>query len=139
MNCILYLTSGELKNGGKRLIRGIRGATTVNENDEAVMLKATEELIHEMICKNNIQPEDVAQVIMTVTDDLTATFPAKALRTLKGWMYVPVMCMQEIPVPNSLEKCIRIMMTVETIEKQENIHHVYLGNAVKLRPDLSMT
>ncbi|MGM0873992.1 MAG: chorismate mutase [Bacillota bacterium] len=121
------------------MIRGIRGATTVNENDEAVMLKATEELIHEMISKNNIQPEDVAHVIMTVTEDLTATFPAKALRTLKGWTYVPVMCMQEIPVPNSLEQCIRIMMTVETNEKQENIHHVYLGNAVKLRPDLSMT
>jgi chorismate mutase len=90
-----------------------------------------------MIRENNINPEDVAQVIMTVTEDLTATFPAKALRTLNGWMYVPVMCMTEIPVPNSLEKCIRVMMTVQTDVKQEHIHHVYLGEAVKLRPDLS--
>jgi chorismate mutase len=130
--------SGELKNEVKRLIRGIRGATTVNENREDVILKATEELIHEMIRKNDIRPENVAQVIMTVTEDLTATFPAKALRTLRGWTYVPVMCMKEIPVPNSLGKCIRIMMTVETNEKQENIHHVYLEEAVKLRPDLSI-
>jgi chorismate mutase len=130
--------SGELKNEVKRLIRGIRGATTVNENEEIVILKATEELIHEMIRKNDIRPENVAQVIITVTEDLTATFPAKALRTLKGWTFVPVMCMQEIPVPNSLVKCIRIMMTVETNEKQENIHHVYLEEAVKLRPDLSI-
>ncbi|MGM7721920.1 chorismate mutase [uncultured Metabacillus sp.] len=121
------------------MIRGIRGATTVNENEETVMLKATEELIHEMIQKNKIEPENVAQVIMTVTEDLTATFPAKALRSLEGWKYVPVMCMQEIPVPNSLPKCIRIMMTVETSEKQENINHVYLEEAVKLRPDLSIT
>jgi chorismate mutase len=130
--------SGELKNEVKRLIRGIRGATTVIENKEDVILKATEELIHEMIRKNDIRPENVAQVIMTVTEDLTATFPAKALRTLRGWTYVPVMCMKEIPVPNSLGKCIRIMMTVETNEKQENIHHVYLEEAVKLRPDLSI-
>ncbi|KKI88786.1 chorismate mutase [Bacillus sp. SA1-12] len=121
------------------MIRGIRGATTVNENEEAVILKATEELIHEMIQKNNIEPENVAQVIMTVTEDLTATFPAKALRSLEGWKYVPVMCMLEIPVPNSLPKCIRIMMTVETSEKQKNINHVYLAEAVKLRPDLSFT
>ncbi|OAS86336.1 MULTISPECIES: chorismate mutase [Metabacillus] len=120
------------------MIRGIRGATTVIENKEDVILKATEELIHEMIRKNDIRPENVAQVIMTVTEDLTATFPAKALRTLRGWTYVPVMCMKEIPVPNSLGKCIRIMMTVETNEKQENIHHVYLEEAVKLRPDLSI-
>lgn len=119
------------------MIRGIRGATTVSDNDEALMLNATEELLHEMIRENNINPEDVAQVIMTVTEDLTATFPAKALRTLNGWMYVPVMCMTEIPVPNSLEKCIRVMMTVQTDVKQEHIHHVYLGEAVKLRPDLS--
>jgi chorismate mutase len=120
----------------KRLIRGIRGATTVKENVESHIIMATDELLHEMISQNNIQPENVAQVIMTVTDDLTAAFPAKALRSIEGWTYVPVMCMQEIPVPNSLRKCIRVMMTVETKEKQEHIHHVYLGEAVKLRPDL---
>jgi chorismate mutase len=121
----------------KSLIRGIRGATTVNENVESVILKATDELLHEMIRQNDIQPEKVVQVIMTVTQDLTTAFPAKALRSIDGWTYVPVMCMLEIPVPNSLEKCIRVMMTVQTDEKQENIQHVYLNEAVKLRPDLS--
>lgn len=100
------------------------------------MLQATEDLLHEMIQTNSVKPEKVAQVIMTVTNDLTATFPAKALRTLEGWTYVPVMCMQEIPVPNGLKKCIRVLMTVETEEQQENINHVYLNEAVKLRPDL---
>jgi chorismate mutase len=121
----------------KRLIRGIRGATTVNENDETIILQATDELVHEMIRQNDIRPEDVVQVIITVTEDLTATFPAKVLRTIEGWMHVPVMCMLEIPVPNSLKRCIRIMMTVQTNEKQEHIHHVYLGESVKLRPDLT--
>ena len=129
--------SGEPKNGVRRLIRGIRGATTVNENDETIILQATDELVHEMIRQNGIRPEDVVQVIMTVTEDLTATFPAKVLRTIEGWMYVPVMCMLEVPVPGSLKRCIRIMMTVQTNEKQEHIRHVYLGESVKLRPDLT--
>lgn len=128
--------SGEPSNEVKRLIRGIRGATTVKENEESLIIKATDELLHEMIRQNNVKPETVAQVIMTVTQDLTAAFPAKALRTIDGWTFVPVMCMQEIPVPNSLEKCIRVLMTVETNEKQEDIQHVYLGDAIKLRPDL---
>jgi chorismate mutase len=134
---MIYLMSGEPMNEVKSLIRGIRGATTVNENVESVILKATDELLHEMIRQNDIQPENVVQVIMTVTQDLTTAFPAKALRSIDGWTYVPVMCMLEIPVPNSLEKCIRVMMTVQTDEKQENIQHVYLNEAVKLRPDLS--
>lgn len=119
------------------MIRGIRGATTVNENEETVILQATDELVHEMIRQNEIKPEDVAQVIITVTEDLTATFPAKVLRTIEGWTYVPVMCMLEVPVPNSLKRCVRIMMTVQTNAKQEQVHHVYLREAIKLRPDLT--
>ncbi|MDQ0225104.1 chorismate mutase [Metabacillus niabensis] len=119
------------------MIRGIRGAITVEENDSHLILEATSKLLKDMIKKNNINPERVAQVIMTVTDDLDATFPAKALRAIEGWTYVPVMCMREIPVPNSLEKCIRVMMTVETDVSQEKIQHVYLEGAISLRPDLA--
>jgi chorismate mutase len=85
--------SGEPRNGVKRLIRGIRGATTVNENDETIILQATDELVHEMIRQNDIRPEDVVQVIITVTEDLTATFPAKCYERLKdGCMFLLCVC-----------------------------------------------
>ncbi len=125
--------------GGSRLIRGIRGATTVIEDNEQQILKATDELLKEMIKKNSIQPEQVAQVIITVTEDLISTFPAKALRNIEGWMYVPVMCMQEIPVKGSLKMCIRVMMTVSTDIEQDKVNHVYLEGATVLRPDLSVS
>lgn len=119
------------------MIRGVRGAITVNENDANEMVESTKSLLEEMIKLNDIVPENVAQVLMSVTNDLDAVFPAKAMRLLDGWNYVPVMCMSEIPVVNSLQKCIRIMMTIETDKRQDQIEHVYLKDAVVLRPDLS--
>ncbi|MBU7593299.1 chorismate mutase [Metabacillus halosaccharovorans] len=121
------------------MIRGIRGAITVTEDNEQQILKATDELLKEMIKKNSIQPEQVAQVIITVTEDLISTFPAKALRNIEGWTYVPVMCMQEIPVKGSLKMCIRVMMTVNTEIEQDKVNHVYLEGATVLRPDLSVS
>lgn len=120
------------------MIRGIRGAITVKENDANEMVANTKILLDEIIKRNNIVPENVAQVLISVTDDLDAVFPAQALRLLDGWTYVPVTCMREIPVVNSLEKCIRIMMTVETDIPQDQIEHIYLEGAVVLRPDLSI-
>ncbi|WP_017728028.1 chorismate mutase [Halalkalibacterium ligniniphilum] len=121
------------------MIRGVRGATTVYENNEAEILDATEELVRVMCEANNIEPADVAQVLITVTEDLPSTFPAKALRRIEGWTFVPVMCALEIPVPNSLPRCIRVMMTVNTALQQEDVQHIYLHDAVKLRPDLKLT
>ena len=121
------------------MIRGIRGATTIDYDEDRCITEATEELLREMIKANNVRACDVASVLISVTDDITAAFPAKALRNIEGWMYVPVMCMREIPVPNSLPRCIRVMMTVNTTKKQEEIRHIYLRNAVQLRPDLSLT
>lgn len=121
------------------MVRGVRGATTVVNNDEKDILVATEQLLKEMISNNKIDPTMVAHVIITVTEDIDATFPAKALRSLNGWTYVPVMCSREIPVPNSLPKCIRVMLTVNTDVRQEEIKHIYLGEAVQLRPDLLLT
>ena len=116
--------------------RGVRGATTVTVNDADQMVDRTKELIEEMITKNSIQPENISHVFISVTRDINATFPSKAVRKVGGWTYVPVMCMQEIEVPGSLEKCIRVMMVIHTDRKQEEIHHVYHYEAVKLRPDL---
>ncbi|WP_100372705.1 chorismate mutase [Bacillus sp. FJAT-45037] len=119
------------------MIRGIRGATTVEANDEGVILEATEELVKELITRNHLLADDVAQVLITVTEDLSATFPAKALRRFSDWVYVPVVCAREIPVPNSLPMCVRLLLTVNTDVSQAEIQHVYLREAKKLRPDLT--
>ncbi|MCM3766567.1 chorismate mutase [Neobacillus niacini] len=118
------------------MFRGVRGATTVSVNSEAEILAATEELLAKVIEANQIQPESVASVLISTTEDIDAAFPARALRKFAGWTYVPVMCMREIPVPGSLKMCVRIMMHVNTSVSQEEIKHIYLGNAVVLRPDL---
>ncbi len=119
------------------MVRGVRGATTTEANDEKQILEATKEVLAQMIKENEIAPEQVAQVLITVSPDLNATFPAKALRLFEGWTYVPVMCATEIDVPNALEKCIRIMMTINTDKKQHEIKHIYLKEAKQLRPEFS--
>lgn len=118
------------------MIRGVRGAITVSKNEKEEIMSASEQLAQMMIKANNICASDVAHILISVTEDLNAGFPAAVIRQLEGWQYVPVMCMQEIPVPNSLEKCIRIMMTINTSVAQKDIQHVYLNDAVSLRPDL---
>lgn len=119
------------------MVRGIRGAITVEENEANQIIASTENLLREIIGANKVEAKDVAQVIISVTEDINDAFPAAALRRLEGWNYVPVMCTKEIPVPNSLPKCIRVMMTVNTNTKQEDISHIYLNKAVQLRPDLT--
>lgn len=119
------------------MVRGVRGATTIEQNSEQEIVEATTELVAKMVETNRIEPESVAHVLITVTEDITAAFPAKVLRQFDGWVYVPVVCAQEIPVPGSMPRCIRILMTVNTDVEQQEIAHVYLREAVKLRPDLS--
>ncbi|UTR13025.1 chorismate mutase [Evansella sp. LMS18] len=121
------------------MVRGIRGATTVEENNADEILTATLRLFKEMEAANTYRPDDISHVLITVTEDLNAAFPAGALRKLEGYDLVPVMCAREIPVPGSLEKCIRVMMTVNTEKRPEEIKHIYLEKAVTLRPDLSLT
>ncbi|BCJ85398.1 chorismate mutase [Effusibacillus dendaii] len=119
------------------MIRGIRGANTVEENSADVILKATGDLMKEIIAANDFQPEEVASVLVTVTHDLDAAFPAAAIRTIPGWNLVPVMCAQEIPVPGSMPMCIRVMLHVNTDLPQKEINHIFLGRATALRPDLA--
>ena len=117
-------------------IRGIRGATTVPADEPAQILQATRELLEEILYENEgMQPEDVASALFTVTDDLASTFPAQAARQM-GWELVPMMCAREIPVPNSLPRVIRVLVHWNTEVPQNKITHVYLRDAVKLRPDL---
>mgnify|MGYP001248597781 CR=1 FL=1 len=118
-------------------VRGVRGAVTVERNEEGLILDATVELFNAIVAENGFAPEDICSVLITVTGDLDATFPAKAIRVMPGWELVPVTCAMEIPVKGSLEKCIRFMLHVNTTKTQAEIHHVYLRGARLLRPDLS--
>ena len=118
-------------------VRGIRGATTVEVNEERTILEATVELLKQLVDANGIVPEDIASIIVTVTQDLDAAFPARAIRQLPGWELVPLMCALEVPVKGSLEKCIRLMVHVNTDKRQDEIRHIFLGRARELRPDLA--
>ncbi len=118
-------------------IRGIRGATTVTADEPELILKATQELLESIQEANpGMKPEDIASVLFTVTDDLASVFPAQAARTL-GWVQVPLICANEIPVKGSLPLCIRVLIHWNTEKPQNEIKHMYLRDAIKLRPDLA--
>lgn len=117
-------------------IRGLRGAITVDEDCADAVLSATRELLLAILEANpTLEPEDIASVFFTLTDDLRSVYPAQAAREL-GWEDVPLMCAQEIPVQGSLPTCIRVMIHWNTSLVQKDVHHVYLRGAVRLRPDL---
>lgn len=117
--------------------RGIRGATTIEHNDREEILSATTELLQLMIRQNELQTEDIASAIFSLTEDLDAEFPAVAARVL-GWTEVPLMCTREIPVPGSLGKCIRVLLHVNTTRGLSEIRHVYIRGAVNLRPTFAV-
>jgi chorismate mutase len=118
------------------MCRGVRGATTVQENTRDAILKATRQMLALMIRRNQIDAADISSAIFTVTRDVNAEFPALAARQL-GWLGVPLLCGYEIDVPGSLPNCIRVLIHWNTDKTQEEIEHVYIHDAVRLRPDLS--
>jgi chorismate mutase len=117
------------------VVRGVRGATTVGEDTPEAILDATEELVREIVAANGIRSEDVASALFTVTPDLRAEFPAAAARRM-GWTMVPLLNFTEIGVPGRLQRCIRVLLHVNTERAQNEMIHVYLRDAVSLRPDL---
>lgn len=117
-------------------MRGIRGATTVPADHPDLILQATRELLEEIMEENpGMEAGDIASAIFTVTDDLVSTFPAQAAREM-GWSLVPMLCAREIPVTNSLPRVIRVLVHWNTEVPQNEITHIYLRDAAKLRPDL---
>ena len=116
--------------------RGVRGATTADANSREEILTATRQLLALMIRVNGIEPEEVGSAVFSLTRDLDAEFPALAARQL-GWLDVPLLCTYEVDVPGSLRKCVRILLHWNTEKPQSEIQHIYIKDAVKLRPDLS--
>ena len=114
-------------------LRALRGATTVDRNDAEAILDGTEELVREVMARNDLSADDMVSCIFTCTNDLDAEFPAVAAREM-GLSSVPLLCAREIPVPGALPKVIRVLIHAYA---QKPAEHVYLNDAAKLRLDLT--
>jgi chorismate mutase len=113
--------------------RGIRGAISVSANNKKNILAATKKLLTEMTKANKIEIKDIAAIFFTTTPDLDAEFPAAATREL-GWpSNLALLCGHEMSVPNALPRCLRVLMLINTEKGPEEIIHVYLGEAKKLK------
>ncbi len=113
----------------------LRGANSVEANEETAILDATDALIRELMARNALTAEAMVSCIFTLTDDLDAQFPAVAARRL-GLDRVPLLCTREIPVPGSLPRVIRTMVHYYADEDHDP-QHVYMGAAQALRRDLT--
>ena len=118
-------------------MQGVRGAITVENNDKNEVFAAVQQLLLAMLENNQIETQDIGAALFSATDDITAVFPAAAARRLEGWEFVPLFDARQMDVDNSLEKCIRVLLLVNTEKTQREFHHVYLGQAACLRPDLT--
>jgi chorismate mutase len=119
--------------------RGIRGAITVPTNNKESIIAATKELLKEMAQANSIKIDDIAAILFTTTSDLNAEFPASATREL-GWpQHLALLCGHEMSVPTALPHCLRVLMLVNTGKGPEEIMHVYLGEAKKLKDNPSLS
>ncbi len=122
--------------GGQTVVRGIRGAVDASENSAEEILQKTETLLRRMLEKNQVDTESIAAIFFSMTPDLNAAFPAAAARKI-GLTQVPLFSSVEVGVPGALPRIIRILILANLERAQNEIFHVYLGEARKLRPDLA--
>ncbi|MGQ0678553.1 MAG: chorismate mutase [Actinomycetota bacterium] len=116
-------------------VRGLRGATTVEQDTSAEVIESTAELIQEMMQRNGLDKADLITIIFTATPDITSEFPAAAARKI-GISDIPLLCATELNVKGAIPKVIRILMHIYTNRDYESIRHVYLRGAKPLRTDL---
>lgn len=118
------------------MVRGVRGAVTVESNTVEAIRTATCRLLTTIVDQNRIDSEEIASVIFTATKDIDAESPAYGARQM-GWTSIPLFCAQELEVPDMLAMCIRVLVHVNTDKSQDEMRHVYLDGAVALRPDIA--
>ncbi|AKV69381.1 MULTISPECIES: chorismate mutase [Microcystis] len=116
-------------------VRAIRGATTVTANTIEAIREAVTELLEAIEIHNSLDPDDIVSIIFTATQDLDAIFPAAIARERPHWQNVPLLDVQQMHVVGSLDKCIRVILHVNTPKLQSEMQHVYLQGAKNLRPD----
>ena len=116
-------------------VRGLRGATTVDADTAAQVTERSQELMREIMARNELVEDDIVSVVFTATPDVTSIFPATAIREI-GFGAVPLLCAAEIAVPGAMPLCIRVLLHVHTTRSRDEMHHVYLHGAQGLRDDL---
>lgn len=116
--------------------RALRGAITCDANDRHEILQQTERLLRELLQRNGLHDHQITSIFFTATADLDAVAPAVAARAL-GLTDVPLLCAQEMAVPGSLPRCIRVMVHIDSDRPRSDFRHVFLRKAVTLRPDLA--
>ena len=117
------------------MVRGLRGATTVDADTAAQVTERSQELMREIMARNELVEDDIVSVLFTATPDVTSIFPATAIREI-GFGAVPLLCAAEIAVPGAMPLCIRVLLHVHTTRSRDEMHHVYLHGAQGLRDDL---
>ncbi|CAN1212997.1 chorismate mutase [Tumidithrix helvetica PCC 7403] len=118
-------------------VRGVRGATTVEDNTMASVQKAVLELMTAIEVHNNLDPHEIVSVTFSVTPDIDVVFPAQIARSRPNWEHVPLLDVQQMVVKGGLPRCIRVLLHINTTQEQDEIQHVYLNGARNLRPDLN--
>ena len=114
-------------------VRGLRGATTADANTKEAILDATRELLEKLVEANDVSADDIAAVTFSTTRELNAEFPAVAARVHMGWTDVAMMCGHEMDVPGGQERCIRVMILINTDKRPEELERIYLRGAANLR------
>jgi chorismate mutase len=117
------------------MVRGLRGATTVDVDSADQVTERSQELILRIMERNELAEDDIVSVLFTATADVTSIFPATAIREI-GFGAVPLLCAAEIAVPGAMPRCIRVLLHIHTTKSKDEIHHVYLHGAQGLRDDL---
>jgi chorismate mutase len=117
------------------MVRGLRGATTVDVDSQDQVTERSQELILRLMECNDLVEDDIVSVLFTATADVTSIFPATAIREI-GFGAVPLLCAAEIAVPGAMPRCIRVLLHVHTTRTRDQMHHVYLHGAQGLRDDL---
>ena len=116
-------------------VRALRGATTLDHDDESEMTERVQALVRTMMARNDLRHDDIISMIFTATEDLVCSFPAAAARAA-GLGDVPLLCARELAVVGGTERCIRVLMHVSTERPRSELRHVYLEGAAGLRDDL---
>jgi len=116
-------------------VRALRGATTVDVDEETHVHERTVTLVAEMCARNDVEHDDIVSILFTATDDIHSTFPALGVRRL-GFGDVPLICARELDIETGTPQCIRVLMHLTTERSRADLHHVYLEGAVNLRDDL---
>jgi len=112
----------------------LRGATTCENNSVESITSAVEELLSELISRNNLIPDQIISITFSVTSDLDACFPASIARKNTGWEKIALLDCQQMFVKDDLLKCIRLLAYV-SLPNEQTPQNPYLGKAKNLRPD----